>query len=317
MPVGSALAKDIEERLGFYFDSDRLQQGDSQLADLFQATGNQRQVLFEAARHLCGVLRGFNSIDDCLYTHGEDPAVRGVGKLAIARSISAFENRSWLRGAWSIGDDRDNAISRLWGGWASGVIKAQATGLRASERLRLFENLTVITFNYDRCAETAFFHLVRETLSIGDEETAAVMKGLKVFRPYGGLGELHWPGRRGVAFGPSRPDLHAMADRIFVYTEDLGDRPDLDGMTASLEAADNIIFLGFGFHSQNMKLLDVDAKDKARQVFATTFGEPPPRRDAFAMRINGSFGRLARAQLAPAAYGTDQFMKDYAVLFTA
>jgi len=56
----------------------------------------------------------------------------------------------------------------------------------------------------------------------------------------------------------------------------------------ALEAAGKVIFLGFGFHKQNMKLLQISGKPgrKQKSIYATAFKEPLPARETIQLRIS-------------------------------
>nr|QQZ51126.1 hypothetical protein JKL49_08330 [Phenylobacterium glaciei] len=189
MPVGSELAKDIRDRLAFHFDFGTVLKGDEILAMQFQrAFGDRSPSAFAAAQRLASVIGSFKSIDDCLYTHGADELMMTVGKAAIVRAIAAKEHSSWLRKLWSgQADARAQALAKLDSGWVHQIVQMLVTGRRAADRRDLFSDLSLVTFNYDRCAETALFHLVRQAYAIEDVEAVPIMEGLKVYRPYGGL----------------------------------------------------------------------------------------------------------------------------------
>lgn len=220
-----------------------------------------------------------------------------MGKLAIGRIISEREHNSWLSGLW-YPHRRDEALGRMWGGWAQGIVRILATGRRASARDQLFEDLTLITFNYDRCAESALFHAVMRTFNVGEQEAAETMAGLRVIRPYGGLGPLPWAGRAGEPFGNQAADLFELAERILVYTDDQGERPDLEEMRREIARSRNLIALGFGFHPLNMRLLAAEPESGIPPRFiATAVMEPVPRRVEIAERVLESF-RVRDAALA-------------------
>jgi hypothetical protein len=274
MPVGSELAADIAQRLDLRA----------------RYPGDGYRSFVQAGQKLASVLPAFSSIDDCLYTHGEDDKVRLMGKMAIARIIAERENQSWLGNLWGSNAEREIALGRMWGGWAQRLVRILATGLRAAERDQLFQSLTLVTFNYDRCAETAFFHAVRRTFDVASDEAARIMSRLQVVRPYGGLGQLPWAGREGEQFGNPAPDLFALANQIRVYTDEEGERPDLEALQGKLQTAKNVVLLGFGFHPLNMRLLTIGREDGSTpNVFATAVNEPSPRRTEITRRVREAF----------------------------
>jgi len=319
MPIGSELATTIAQYLAFTWEhTGRLKTGDPRILAALQRRhqGDAYIPFVEAAQKLASVLPGFSSIDDCLFTHDGDERLRLMGKMAIARIIAEREHASWLRGLWGSADQREEALAQMWGGWAQGLVRILATGLKAQNLLLLFNNLTLVTFNYDRCAETALFHAVRRTFAIDDQEAAKVMANLTVFRPYGTLGQLPWAGRDGEPFGNPGPDLMTLADRIQVYTEDQSERPDLEELRNRIRNSRNIIMLGFGFHPLNMRLLGAVSDSGERPaIFSTLVKEPSPRRTEIMGRIRQAFG-VASPKLALDSINCAQLISQYGGQFS-
>lgn len=286
MPLGSALKNEILELLTFD-DGDELT-GDAQLTSALQALypGEDKECI-AAAKVVKASLPHFNSIDDFLHTHGDDARVSRMGKLAIARAISAREARSPALELWSAATF-DNALQWAGACWPQVIVNIAATGVKANNARSVFQDLSIVNFNYDRCAESLLFSLIQPVFNIPAAAAADAMENLVVFRPYGGLGNLPYDGRAGTAFGAPDPDLVKMSEQIQVYTEALGERPDLLHMKRALAEATQVIFLGFGFHTQNVDLLVLDPAERGlpRNVFATAHSEPNPARDAIMLQIS-------------------------------
>ena len=150
------------------------------------------------------------------------------------------------------------------------------TGGRRKENInQLFEDVCCITFNYDRCIEHFFFHALQNYYNIKPDEAAGIMQGFKIFHPYGMVGRLPWQGE-GVStpFGAdvSGSDLLSLAEQIKTYTERIEDEEAITEMRQLVQKAKIIVFLGFAFHHQNMRLIKPDQKSKAKRVFATARG---------------------------------------------
>jgi hypothetical protein len=88
-----------------------------------------------------------------------------------------------------------------------------------SENLdRIFDNLCIINFNYDRCVQHFLFHAIRNLYQTGDEFTWNLMSKLKIFHPYGIVGYLWDANRRRVAFGATDyGDLVGLSDEIRTF----------------------------------------------------------------------------------------------------
>jgi hypothetical protein len=181
----------------------------------------------------------------------------------------------------------------------------------------LFNVLKIISFNYDRCAERVLYHLVQPTFGIDEEEAANVVAGLTIIRPYGGLGALHCNGQLSTTpFGPSLSDVSTLSQRIRVYTEDSSkENPELRAARDAISNAHTVIFLGFGYHKQNMKLLEIPAQAaRPRRVFATAFNEPEPARETISKRIASSTRLRSGIELTNGNADCNSFFRDYEIL---
>jgi hypothetical protein len=217
----------------------------------------------------------FRSIDDFLHSYSHDEHIKILGKIGIARAISSYEYKSPVRKIWETYQPKD-WLNIYEDKWVFSLVHLLITGVKGSEPGDIFRNLTLISFNYDRCVESIIFHAIQGALGISRETAANLMKTLSVYRPYGGLGDLQYD-QREAGFGVEHPNLIELASRIRVYTEDLEDTPHMQRMRAALADAEAIVFLGFGFHPQNMKILDLLETCKTiNHAYATVFREPAP-----------------------------------------
>ncbi len=94
-------------------------------------------------------------------------------------------------------------------------------GVRFGEERSLFENLTVINFNYDRSLEQYLFLGLQEFGGLTEEQAADELSRLEVVRPYGSLGMLPWQQSDGIAYGSSSESNNVLraALSIRTYTE--------------------------------------------------------------------------------------------------
>lgn len=52
----------------------------------------------------------------------------------------------------------------------------------------IFQNITIISFNYDRCIEHYLFNVLRSFADISAADSSEIMKKLEIFHPYGRVG---------------------------------------------------------------------------------------------------------------------------------
>jgi hypothetical protein len=100
-----------------------------------------------------------------------------------------------------------------------------------------------------------------------------------MFRPYGTVGALPWQSEAGLAFGAtaSNAELRAASKNIFTFSEGFTEEARTQ-ISLALEKSRVAVFLGFGFHNQNMELLRVQSSEPWRRAYATTLGVPPENR---------------------------------------
>jgi len=162
-------------------------------------------------------------------------------------------------------------------------------GVKKENASAIFENVSIINFNYDRCLEQYVCHRLALTYGFQLSNAWKILDTLRVFRPYGTLGSL--PGADGqhfAAFGEPNPRLASAASGIKTYTETLAE-DDLTEAREWLRSAAQIVFLGFGFHSQNMTLLSVPGGDLNASVIGTAYKTPTPHSEAYRRRVQMAF----------------------------
>jgi hypothetical protein len=171
-----------------------------------------------------------------------------------------------------------------------------AKGVEKHDAGEVFKDLAIITFNHDRCVEALLFHALQPTFGITARQAAEIMKTLRLYRPYGGLGKVKFLRGDEPPYGLDRKDLRFFdLSQIQLYTEDMGERPDLVAMRQTLAQAKNVVFLGFGFIPKNMGLLNVSGEPNRNKVhiYATTVKERDPKREAIQRQIENTIGALS------------------------
>jgi hypothetical protein len=268
MPLGMVLASEIAGDVAFQFEhfSSNPTKGDPELFNiLFRKYQSERETLNRftiSGNELSSVLSAAVSIDDALYQLGENPEAITLGKMCIIRSILKAESRSslaFVRGEGRLSPDAGRD------GWIEQLFSMATTGLRKSELHKAFDKVTFINFNYDRCIEHYLFWSFQR-IGIDASDGASIVSKLKMIRPYGGIGSALPGTQSSIAFGYQAVDPFNLLDRIRTYTEVA--IHDSSEMQNALLHADLIVFLGFGFHRQNLDLLETIMPQK-KHVMAT------------------------------------------------
>jgi hypothetical protein len=220
----------------------------------------QSGELFEQARAMRAALTTQVSIDYFLYSRSDQRHFELLGKLAIAACLITAERGSLSLLPRRPGKLIDLSLSER--SWLARLFKSVlAPGIRKSEMETIFDNVSFIVFNYDRCIEHYFTHAMASHFSIDLSAAAAIVgERLKIVHPYGSLGPL-CDEKESVMFGhhyrsdsyEAADGLYAMSQRLLTFTE--SQRARAAEAKEMMKHAIRLVFLGFGFGDQNMELL--------------------------------------------------------------
>jgi hypothetical protein len=225
-----------------------------------------------------------SSIDNYLHIRRNDPELVRIGKLAIANVIAKYEKRlasatstdlgaravqSWL--APGIDGPASGATAPR-PAWTLPFSEQFFSGVEQNQLESAFSRVKFIVFNYDRCLENFLGLALRSIYCMPAHDASSfVARHLSVVHPYGSLGQLLGVGRDvGVEFGAC-PTAESAGGSIKLYTEGRSTADDKHRIASFIGWADTILFLGNGYHAQNMKLLSHPARQTVR-IFATGVG---------------------------------------------
>jgi hypothetical protein len=274
LPIGSKLKDAISDLIAFKFEFGRLKTGDGQFLDELRRcpefNGNQNALITACSKISNGI--GFvSSVDNFLEIHASDPAVQVAAKCAIAYLISLGEKKSKLA------IDSSNIYNRLRSSdltdtWYQPLTHVLFEKVGPAEISRAFENVTFVSFNYDRCLEWLLYQSTMGIFSLDRSNALEVLTAAKVYHPYGQIGREDWTKDPVRLFGDDIAGrVASVAAKIRTYTEDASD-DQLEKIRDVIEASQTLVFLGFAFHPQNMSLLQPDRiKDfaKSKNIYFT------------------------------------------------
>lgn len=139
-----------------------------------------------------------------------------------------------------------------------------------------FQAISFIVFNYDRCIEHFLFHSLQNYYGVSAAEATDLLQALKVHHPYGQVGDLPWQvgDREGTPFGSDHegPNLLSLAGRIKTFTERFEDEAARSEIHTLVLEAETVVFLGFAFHEENVRLIAPSPKGHVGRIFATAKG---------------------------------------------
>ena len=231
--------------------------------------------------------------------HVED--VEFLSKLAIAMVILRAESASPLVQkeihAANARQIRDARLKKLIASWHTELSQILYDGHSLDTLPLVFENVSFIVFNYDRCLEEFLTVSLTRRFGIARKDALALVATCPIIHPYGQTGSF-LPEEDGfVPFGEFQDrQLIPVASRIRTFTEtmesEVGDR-----IKELVTEAEVLVFMGFGWLPQNMELLRARiGTTNAQQVFATAMNMDPGEITVVCAQINEI---LKRGEHAP------------------
>jgi hypothetical protein len=187
-----------------------------------------------------------------------DQDVVELGKLAISYEIMKAERESHLCLAMLRVPE---FIKNINESWASEFLGLALSNSQQPNLPKLFANVTVIDFNYDRILPQYLYWALQHNLAIPKDAAAECVNNLRILHPYGSLGKLEWEAYKdALPFGSLKGNLAEIASRIRTYTEETQDQEQRSQIQSAIAAAKVMIVIGFGFHEQNIKIVTVTGR---------------------------------------------------------
>ncbi|MDX0640343.1 hypothetical protein GOD58_18200 [Sinorhizobium medicae] len=277
LPVGWKLLENIRDNSHFFFDHGKFPtKGNRKIYNTVYGKYEREQEMLERAFIALGdINRGVEtagSIDEYINRYSDDSLIAELGKIQIAHAILEAEGKSKLVPPKGKEGDYIN-----WGDvqdtWISTFARALFDGVRASDVESIGRDITIICFNYDRCIEHYLEFAIQRAYRDVDRKTARkIVDRMNIIHPYGSLGSLSR-----FAYGTplEHADLYHITNNLITWSETVEDASLITRMKTAIKESRNIVFLGFAFANQNMKLLDAELPDNKpvfTNVYSTGYG---------------------------------------------
>ena len=260
LPLGIELVQRIAKSL-----DPATPHGEKLLPFLFDQFGSTERSDFErAAEDLRAALKSSPSTDDALNWLSSDPFAVKLGKTAIVKEILLAERNSVLYNSKSPAE-----FAKLDDTWLHHFFSMAKRDSRREDVGKIFKNTKIINFNYDRTIEQYLFLAFQQRGPLAAAEAASVVKSLDIIRPYGYLGSP-WESKDLPYGRVEETNPLKMSDNILTLAEQRSEEVDHQ-IKQAISDAKVIVFLGFGFHRQNVEALTIDGKETERHIFGTTF----------------------------------------------
>jgi hypothetical protein len=216
---------------------------------------------------------GVPSIDDALTWFSSEPEIINLGKAFIVAEIINAENNSRLGNlepTLSVINEPEIADT-----WIPHFLSMVMTGFKNEDAEKAFEKVSIINFNYDRTIEHFLYVALQYNFGLSESRAKNIVNRLNMFRPYGMIGYLPWQheSRGAVGFGviPDNAGVLSASKNILTFSEGITGVVQQQ-IQLTLEKSRVTVFLGFGFHNQNMKILRVRNAEAWRRAYATVLG---------------------------------------------
>lgn len=222
---------------------------------------------------------GSNLMIDEFISEKENHKYRTLGKLAIACSIiNAEKNSRFRKNSYDTKSD-----------WYKLFFKLLYRKRQKNEKLILSnQNISIITFNYDRSLEYFLFDSLSKLHSSSPKKNIDDLNALKIIHVYGQIMGLDWQSppptiyegqRRYIDYRKIENDLQLemCANSIVTIYEDREKLKQLIVARKLIKDSKRILFLGFGFDEFNLKNLGLpEILEPSHDIFWTQLGLSSP-----------------------------------------
>jgi hypothetical protein len=279
-PLGSELKDHIGKMTDFRFQGGSLLNGDAAMHEVLHSSYRRVKldpnVAYQAGRAMSAGLPLAISIDNYLEAHSTDEHAQIVGKLGIVRAILRAEGKTNLAVKRSRSGSRvDFSGTTLQTSWLTRLVRNLTEGVKREDTEGLFENVSFITFNYDRSLEEFLWWALQTYYGMTASRAAQLVGTHVVHHAYGSVGRLPWQ----TGDGPEAPYgqdvepgmLFDLSKRILTFSEQV-EHSHHAALIERLSEARTVVFIGFGFLEQNMQLLELQGMRAAERVYATALG---------------------------------------------
>lgn len=224
-----------------------------------------------------------NSIDDFLYSYSEDLGLQFTAKAFIALSILDAENRSLAQSIVQHGRFSETEVNATF---YYKLCKQIVSRWKATEYEKCLDaahnNLSIITFNYDRALEWMLTWYCSKYFQISHSEAVRCIRKFEIIHVYGSCGSIDPESDQFHAFGSSDSALRiyqnssgqalpVLADMIRTYDEK-GEEKIEKLCRKRTSEAESIYMVGCYPHPQNVDLLFGEHGNDRGRFYGTGFG---------------------------------------------
>ncbi len=320
LPSGDELLSRVAAGLDYSRFGSELQTRDTillsrYLAKMAERTGKGEEPLQQAAERIRNASKISRSIDAIIDQNDHDPFVGQCAKLAMVHFICQAEARSTLRLTPRIEGELPIQGTDNWLVYLGQLI---TTGVPRSKIESCFDNVSIISFNYDRSIEHFLPHAMVLSHGVPLKEAQRIVAAkLKIIHPFGTIGRLPWQTGEAsdVEWGTEQPwNILNLVSQIRTASDLLRDHQALMALRAAVTGGKRLAFLGFGFSPQNVDLLiDYSLSHEPEVLF--TLHEMSAANENSVIRMMRRKTAIERDDLFMVSNGKAfELMRDYSIL---
>lgn len=310
LPTGDGLAKTIAGRLNFKFDDfgHRVVSGDPKifhcLERISRQTGDNINDYVTACRKISSGITLAGSIDQFVHRFESDEKISVCAKLAIVQSILFAEKESTLYISPDYSSNKME-IDLTTNSWFHKFFRIASDGVQRKDVGKIFDNVKIICFNYDRCIEHYFKHALMIGYDLNESDAQSIVDNIDIVHPYGTIGGTAPKGTSpAVSFGNTDFDIIHSYNNIRTFTEQIEDETISNSINEYILSTRKSVFIGFSYGNENMKILDlshrISSTAPVRNIYGTAFGMSGDDISIVGNRLSSMFaGRVARIVLEP------------------
>jgi hypothetical protein len=209
-----------------------------------------------------------------------------IGKAVIAASLLPIEKTKRVFHPWRYNKQTVPDKQAQEGNWYDQLFGVLCDGTPFDEVDK--NDLSVITFNYDRSLEQYLFIALKNSYNKSDKECAEKLDKFPIVHVHGSLGALPWqsgtPDPSRLVPYDSEGDaayVRRGAENIRIIPETMTDTEEFVQARDLISKASRLLFLGFGYHRTNMeRLVPESVRILPKHVMGTSLGLSYERRGA-------------------------------------
>lgn len=303
-PLGADLKSEVAATLSHKRDTlgnlKISESGSRILSSVLQAKQLTEQEVLKAAEMIRGGVCLTSSIDHFLWLHSGNVAVSACAKAAIAHLIYEKENScSKLRHLKRDEQRKTNEFDKTW---AQPFCEICFEGVAAAELEEALSRVKFINFNYDRCVERLMMLAIQALYALPASDAFALANSVDVIHPYGSLGSLD--GNASFGQGGKR-DPFELSSGLKTFSERLEDEGLVDKIKTTVADAETLVFMGFGYHKQNIEMLVPMTNSKRKRVIGTAKNVAAEAQQVLKLKLESgfalNFGPTNRVSVSPEA----------------